>query len=392
MIVEPKIRNNTCLTSHPVGCARNVVEQINYIRSQGTQQGFSRVLIIGSSSGYGLSCRIAAAFGMKAATVGLAFEKPGTETSTGTAGWYNTVAFEREAEKAGIPAFSLNGDAFSDQVKDQAIEIIEKRLGKLDLVIYSLAAPRRRDPVTGQVFWSAIRPLAAPVSTKSLDLIKGEIVETSIEKATGEQVEGTVKVMGGEDWELWLNRLRDAGLLEKGARTVAFSYIGPDITYPFYRDGTLGEAKRHLEATARRLDSRMRADGGRAFVSVNKALITRASAVIPAVPLYVAALYRVMKRKALHEGCIEQSWRLLRDFLSRWHPDVDEEGRIRLDDRELREDVQREVRSIWRVVDNENLTALTDIEGVRDDFYRFFGFRQPTVNYHVDVDMRTWVN
>ncbi|MBA7552989.1 Enoyl-[acyl-carrier-protein] reductase [NADH] 1 [subsurface metagenome] len=277
-------------------------------------------------------------------------------------------------------------------MKDEAIALIKRKLGKIDLVIYSLASPRRIDPETGYSYFTVIRPIGSPVTTKSLDLFRAKIVEATLEPATEEQIRSTVKVMGGEDWQLWVERLDDAGLLKEGIQTVAFSYIGQEVTYPFYRHGTIGKAKEHLEATARHLNTMLCLRGGKAFISVNKALITRASAVIPAVPLYISILYKIMKEKGLHEGCIEQSYRLFRDYLLKEHPLLDSEGRIRLDDWELRNDVQEEVLAIWKEVTTRNLATLTDIDGVLNDFYQFFGFRLPSVDYSKNVDLGVRMN
>lgn len=375
MLIEPKIRNNTCLTSHPGGCAENVQEEIAYVKSRPHQSTFKNVLVIGSSTGYGLSSRIVAAFGGGAKTVGVAFERPEKEVGTGTPGWYNTITFEELAEQEGLAAYSINGDAFTSEVKKQTIELVKAKLGKVDLVVYSLAAPRRTDPVTGELYSSVIKPLGQSVTTKSLDLVKGQVMETTVGPATAEQTEQTIKVMGGEDWELWLQELYQAGVLAEGVKTVAFSYIGPELTYPFYRQGTLGKAKEHLEATALKISNLLAEIDGVAYVSVNKAVITRASAVIPAVPLYMAILYKVMKAKGIHEGCIEQAYRLFDDFLSLDNPETDEAGRIRLDDWEMRPDVQEAVLNLWNKVDTSNLEALTDLRGVQEDFYKFFGFR-----------------
>jgi enoyl-[acyl-carrier protein] reductase/trans-2-enoyl-CoA reductase (NAD+) len=380
MMIEPKVRNNTCLTSHPIGCAENVQEEIAYVKSRSHHFKYKNVLVIGSSTGYGLSSRIVAAFGAGAKTVGVAFEKPEKENSTGTPGWYNTITFEEMALKEHIPAYSINGDAFTAEVKQQTIELIKKHLGKVDLVVYSLAAPRRTDPVTGELYSSVIKPIGNQVTTKSLDLVKGLVNSITVEPATAEQIRQTVKVMGGEDWELWIKALYQAGTLAEGVRTVAFSYIGPKLTNPFYRHGTLGKAKEHLEATALTLTDYLKELKGEAIVSVNKALVTRASAVIPAVPLYMAILYKIMKEKGIHEGCIEQAARLFNDYLAYQEPETDVHGRIRIDDWELREDVQDKVLDIWNKVNTGNLTELTDICGVQEDFYKFFGFRTTNVN------------
>jgi enoyl-[acyl-carrier protein] reductase/trans-2-enoyl-CoA reductase (NAD+) len=398
VIIEPKIRNNVCLTAHPTGCARQVVDQIEYVRKRGAMKSAAglptRALIVGSSNGYGLASRIVAAYGCGAATVGVAFERPGSNDQgrdkVGTAGWYNDQAFLKRAAADGLGAWSLNGDAFSREVKDQAIDLIRRNLGPVDLLIYSIASPRRLDPATGTLHSSVIKPIGKPYVSRSLDFLTGVVSETRAEPAVSQQeIDDTIKVMGGEDWKLWVEALQQEGLLADSATTVAFSYIGPSFTAPIYRDGTIGRAKEHLEATARQLHGRLSGRGGRALVSVNKALVTRASAVIPAVPLYIAILYRVMKEKGLHEVCIQQMDRLFRDYLYTNRPlPVDGEGRVRLDDLEMREDVQREVARRWERAATDSIQELADVEGFRSEYLNYHGFGVRGIDYGAEVDPR----
>lgn len=387
MIIKPMIRNNICLSSHPVGCQRDVQRQIAYVKSKGPVKGPKSVLVVGSSTGYGLASRIVSAFGSGAATLGVAFEKPGSEKGPGTAGYYNTRAFEQEAQAAGLWAKSLNGDAFSNEIKAQVIEIIKKEMGgKIGLLIYSLASPVRTDPRDGVTYRSALKPRGKPYTAKSVDPFKGEIKEATIEPATPEEEAATVKVMGGEDWELWVDALTEAGVLEEGFQTVAYSYIGPEVTAPFYREGTIGKAKEHLEATVDKLNGKLAGLKGRSFVSVNKALVTKASAVIPVVSLYVSVLYKVMKEMGLHEGCIEQIDRLYRNFLYAGKPvPVDAKGLIRIDDWEMRTDVQAKVMEYWHQITAENLKNLADLKGFEEDFLQLNGFAVPGVDYEADV-------
>ena len=382
MIVQPIIRRNICINAHPLGCAAQVSRQIQYVRKRESINGPRNVLVIGASNGYGLAARIVSAFGSNAATIGVGFEKPGTAQRTATAGWYNFEAFGQEAEKAGLPAWNVNGDAFSEETKSIVIDRVRESLGKLDFFVYSIAAPRRIDPVTGEIYSSVIKPIGQPFTAKSLDFLSGEIREVSSEPATAAEIAQTVKVMGGEDWRLWIDRLLKQNLLARGFKTVAFSYIGSDYTRALYRDGTIGTAKKDLEQKAQNLNRLLAAVNGKALISVNKALITRASAVIPAVPLYLALLYRVMKDKNLHEGCIQQMYRLYHDFLFTGDtPQVDTEGRIRLDDREMRPDVQREVAALWKRLDRDNIQVLADLKGMREEFLRHHGFGMPGVDY-----------
>ncbi len=388
MIIQPKIRGFICTTAHPVGCERNVQEQIDYVLKKGPiANGPKRVLVIGASTGYGLASRIMAAFGSRAATVGVFFERPAESKRTATSGWYNVVAFQKAAQKAGLYSKNINGDAFSDEIKKQAVDIIKKDLGGVDLVVYSLASPRRVHPRTGQVYKSVLRPKGKEYSNKSIDFEKGEVTQVTLPSATAEEIEHTVAVMGGEDWEMWIDALMGAGVLSKGPTTVAYSYIGPDVTVPVYRNGTIGAAKDHLEATAQKLDGKLKAQGGRAFVSVNKALVTQSSSAIPFIPLYFVLLKKVMTQKGLEENCIQQIQRLFAErlYVGQAVP-VDSAGRIRVDDREMREDVQREVQALWDKVSTENVRQIADVAGYEEDFLHLFGFGFPQVDYNADVD------
>jgi enoyl-[acyl-carrier protein] reductase/trans-2-enoyl-CoA reductase (NAD+) len=387
MVIQPKVRGFICTTAHPDGCARNVEEQIRYVQSKPRIDGPKNALVIGASTGFGLSTRIAAAFGAGAGTLGIFFERPAEGGRTATAGWYNTAAFTRAARRAGLYAGNINGDAFSDAIKEQAIETIRRDLGKVDLVVYSLAAPRRTDPRTGEVHASVLKPIGRPYTGKTVDVSSGRVTEVTLEPATDEEIRGTVAVMGGEDWRMWMEALLRAGVLAEGAVTVAYSYVGPEVTRPIYRDGTIGRAKDDLERTARDIDGALRPIGGCAYVSVNKALVTQASSAIPIVPLYISLLFRVMKDKGLHEGTIEQMHRLLAERLYTGSAvPVDELGRIRIDDLEMRDDVQREVAALWERVNTDNLALLSDIEGYRADFLKLFGFGLEGVDYEADTD------
>ncbi len=387
MIIKPKIRGFICTTAHPEGCAAHVREQIGYVQKKGAITGVpQRVLVVGASTGYGLSSRIVAAFGGGAATLGVFYEKAGEEGRTGSAGWYNSVAFETAAHAAGLYAKSINGDAFSDAIKEQVIAAIKADLGQVDAVIYSLASPRRTHPRTGVTHSSVLKPVGAAYTARTVSTDKGIVSEITIEPASAQEIADTVTVMGGEDWEMWIDALEKAGVLAEGALSVAYSYIGPDVTWAIYRNGTIGRAKEDLEATAARLQTRLGAKGGHAFVSVNKALVTQASSAIPVVPLYISMLYKVMKAHGLHEGCIEQLYRLFADRLSQPAPAVDEAGRIRIDDWEMRPEIQAEVAAIWPQATTENLETLTDIAGYRTEFLRLFGFGLPGVDYEAESD------
>ncbi len=388
MIIKPKIRGFICTTAHPEGCAAHVQEQIDYVRSKGPLVDIPpRVLVIGASTGYGLASRIVPAFAGKAATLGVFFEKAGEADKTGSAGWYNSVAFEKAARAEGLYAKSINGDAFSDEIKQKVIETIKADLGQVDCVIYSLASPRRTNPRTGVTHSSTLKPIGEAFTSKTVNTDKGVVTDITIQPANEQEIADTVAVMGGEDWRLWIEALTAAEVLAPNATTVAYSYIGPDLTWAIYRNGTIGRAKEDLEETARQLDAQLDSKGGRAFVSVNKALVTQASSAIPVVPLYISLLYKVMKAKGLHEGCIEQVQRLFAERLYNGaQPQKDEGGRIRIDDWEMREDVQNEVAELWPKVTTENLGELSDIEGYRQEFLKLFGFGLPGVDYEADVD------
>jgi len=388
MIIKPKTRGFICTTAHPAGCAAHVQEQIDLVRARGPLSGMpKKVLVLGASTGYGLASRIVPAFAGGAATIGVFFEKPGEEGRTASAGWYNSVAFEKAAHAAGLYAKSINGDAFSDAVKQQVIDLIKADLGQVDCVIYSLASPRRAHPKTGTLHKSVLKPVGAPFTNKTVDTDKGTISEITIEPANDQEVADTIAVMGGEDWEMWIDALADAGVFAPGATTVSYSYIGPDLTYAIYRRGTIGAAKDHLEATAARMNVRLADTGGRAFVSVNKALVTQASSAIPIVPLYIALLYKVMKAHGTHEGCIEQIQRLFAARLANGaSPQPDAQGRIRIDDWEMRDDIQNEVAALWPQVTTENLPTLSDIAGYRAEFLKLFGFGLQGVDYEAEAD------
>ena len=388
MIIKPKIRGFICTTAHPEGCAAHVREQTAYVQKKGAIPGMAkRVLVIGASTGYGLASRIVTAFSGGAATLGVFFEKGGEEGRTGSAGWYNSVAFEKAAHAAGLYAKSINGDAFSDAIKEQVIAAIKADLGQVDAVIYSLASPRRTHPRTGVTHSSTLKPVGAPFTAKTVNTDKGTVTDITIEPASEQEIADTIAVMGGEDWEMWIDALEKAGVLADSALTVAYSYIGPDLTWAIYRSGTIGRAKEDLEATAHRLQTRLGAKGGHAFVSVNKALVTQASSAIPVVPLYISMLYKVMKAHGLHEGCIEQIYRLFADQLcNRAATAVDEAGRVRMDDWEMRPEIQTEVAILWPQATTENLEALTDIAGYRTEFLRLFGFGLHGVDYDAETD------
>ena len=386
MIIAPKIRGFICTTAHPEGCAKHVAEQIAVDKSRGLiENGPKKVLVIGSSTGYGLSSRIAAAFGSNAATMGVFFEKPAEAEKCGTAGWYNSAAFEKEAAAAGLYARSFNGDAFSDDIKKQVIEAIKADLGQVDLVIYSLASPRRTDPKSGEVYKSVLKPVGESYTNKNLNTTSGVVNEVTIEPAEGEDIPQTIAVMGGQDWELWTDALLEAGVLADGVKTIAYSYIGPSVTWPIYKNGTIGKAKEDLERAQRALDEKLAPLNGKAWVSVNKALVTQASSAIPVVPLYISLLYKVMKADGTHEDTIEQMDRLLRDRIYNGNPQPDEAGRIRVDDWEMEDKVQQLVGQRWEIVNTDNLAELGDFEGYQSSFLRLFGFGLTGVDYSADT-------
>ncbi len=387
MVIKPKVRGFMCITTHPVGCEVNVKNQINYVKQQGTiSDGAKRVLVIGSSTGYGLASRISAAFGSEASTIGIFFEKEGTERKPGTAGWYNSAAFHKFAEADGLYAKSINGDAFSDEIKEKTIDLIKKDLGQVDLVVYSLASPRRQHPKTGEVFSSTLRPIGKEITGRGMNTDKGIIEDYHFDAATQEEIDSTVAVMGGEDWQMWIEALDDAGVLADGAKTTAYTYIGEKLTWDIYWHGTIGEAKKDLDKRVLDIRSRLEAKGGDARVSVLKAVVTQASSAIPAMPLYLALLFKVMKREGVHEGCIEQVYGLFRQSLFGSEPIVDQDGRLRADGKELNPAIQQEVESLWDQVTTENLDELSDFAGYKQDFLRLFGFEIEGVDYEADVD------
>lgn len=387
MILAPRIRNNICINAHPLGCAAQVREQIQYATARGKIDGPRKVLVVGASNGYGLAARIVSAFAAGAATIGIGYEKSGSAHRTATAGWYNSQAFRKEAAYEGLGAWNVNGDAFAEETKTDVARLIKEKLGRLDFLVYSIAAPRRMDPVTGELYTSVIKPIGKPFTAKTLDFLTGKVDEITAEPATAEEVRQTVKVMGGEDWFLWLKKLRAADLLAPGFLTVAFSYVGSEHTRALYRDGTIGAAKKDLEKKVADINKLLAPLGGKALISVNKALITRASAVIPAVPLYIALLYRVMKAGRRHEGCIAQMYRLYHDHLfCGLPPRVDEKGRIRIDDAEMRPEVQQTVSELWEKVDTGNIGELADIDGLRQEFLRHHGFGMPGIDYSREID------
>ncbi len=384
MIIEPRIRGFICTTAHPEGCAMNVHQQVGYVRNQGAIAGGpKRVLILGCSAGYGLASRIVTTFGGRADTVGVSFEKAPTETKTASAGWYNNRAFEAEAARVGRKAITLDGDAFSDEMKAQTVAAIAEHLGQVDLMVYSMAAPVRTHPKTGETFRSAIKPLGAPVTVKTLNTDKGEVFETELAPATPEETAGTIAVMGGEDWEMWIEALSQARLLAPGFKTLSYTYIGSELTWPIYWKATLGKAKEDLDRAARAIRAKLGEPAAR-VVSL-KAVVTQASSAIPVVPLYGVVLFKVMKEMGLHEGCIEQIDRLFRTLLPAPEA-LDEAGRIRVDDWELSEPVQTEVKRRWAQISTQTLPDLADLAGFRSDFLKIFGFGLAGVDYGAEQD------
>lgn len=390
MIIQPRTRGFICLTAHPEGAWQTVKNQIEYVKSKGKiANGPKKVLIIGASTGFGIASRIAAAFGSDAATIGVFFEKPSSDGKLGTAGWYNSAAFEQEAHKAGLYAKSINGDAFSDDIKQQTIDLIKKDLGQVDLVVYSLASPRRTHPKTGTAYSSVLKPIGEPFTNKTVDFHTGAVTDITIAPVDNDDdINNTVAVMGGEDWKFWMEDLKNAGVLAEGVKTVAYSYIGPELTFPIYRNGTIGQAKNDLEASVAQINEMLKDLNGKSYVSVNKALVTQSSSAIPVVPLYISLLFKVMKEKGTHEGTIEQMQRLFADRLYTADGTVplDDKGRIRIDDWEMAEDIQAEVAKNWNSVTTENLSEISDIEGYRKDFFNLFGFEIDGVDYDKDTN------
>lgn len=389
MIIKPKFRGFVCTTAHPIGCEKNVLEQIDYVKKQGKIDGVKNALIIGASTGYGLASRITAAFGCKANTIGLFFEKEASGKRTATPGWYNSLAFDHEAKKDGLISVNINGDAYSNEIKEQTIETIKALPGgKVDLVIYSLAAPRKTDPVTGETYSSVIKPVGSTFKSKTVDFHTADVSNVEIEPATTKEVADTIQVMGGSDWLLWMDVLNKAGVLDDGVKTVAYSYIGPTVTHPIYKDGSIGLAKKDLEETVGKIDKTVDNINGKAYVSVNKGLVTQASSAIPVVPLYISLLYKVMKEAGTHEGCIEQMYRLFdeRLYTESGEVPVDEKGRIRIDDLEMDSYIQAKISELWPLINSDNILELCDLAGFRSEFFKLFGFGREDVDYEIDVE------
>ena len=381
------MRGFICLTAHPKGCEQSVKNQIEYVKSKGTIDGAKKVLVIGASTGFGLASRITSAFGSNASTIGVFFEKPPTEGKTASPGWYNSAAFEKLANESGSYAKSINGDAFSNEIKNQTIDLIKADLGQIDLVIYSLASPVRLNPNTGILHRSVLKPIGTTFTNKTVDFHTGNVSEVSIEPANQEDIDNTVVVMGGEDWKMWMNALNEAGVLANDAMTLAYSYIGPEVTEAVYRKGTIGRAKDHLEATAFEITKQLESVNCIAYVSVNKALVTQASSAIPVIPLYISLLYKIMKEEGIHEGCIEQIQRLFQDRLySGSKIPTDDKGRIRIDDWEMRDDIQEKVAKLWKEATTESLPNIGDLNGYTSDFHNLFGFGFDGVDYQADTN------
>lgn len=389
MVIKPRIRGFVCITAHPTGCAAHVQQQIDYVKQKGAiKAGPKNVLVIGASTGFGLSSRITAAFGSGAKTLGVFFERPSEQDRPATAGWYNSNAFTAAARKEGLYAANINGDAFSDEVKKQAIEMIARDMGPIDLVVYSIASPRRVHPRTGATHKSVLKPIGAPYTNKTVDTDSGVVNEVTIQPASEQEITDTIAVMGGEDWEMWMQALEEAKLIAPGCTSVAYSYIGPEMTWAVYKNGTIGMAKNDLERTAKRIDAMLKTHGyGRAFISVNKALVTQASSAIPVVPLYISILYKIMKAKGTHEACIEQMQRLFATQLYNGNAlNFDEAGRVRVDDWEMSPDIQAQIAPIWEKITTENLAELGDIAGYRSEFLRLFGFGIDGIDYNAEVE------
>lgn len=387
MIIKPRVRGFLCVTTHPVGCEVNVKQQIDYVKANGPlQNGPKKVLVIGSSTGYGLASRITAAFGSGASTLGLFFEKEGVDKKPGTAGWYNSAAFHKFAEAEGLYAKSINGDAFSDEIKQKTIETIKQDLGQVDLVVYSLASPRRQHPKTGTVHTSTLKPIGKDIVQRAADTDKGVLKEVSVTAATQDEIDNTVAVMGGEDWQMWIDALDEAGVLADGAKTTAYTYIGEKITWDIYWHGTIGQAKQDLDRRVINIREKLAAKGGDARVSVLKAVVTQASSAIPVMPLYLGLLFKVMKEDGSHQGCIEQVDLLFRESLYGEQPKLDDEGRLRADYLELRAEVQQKVEQLWDQISDETLFELSDMKGYNQEFLRLFGFEIEGVDYDADVD------
>jgi len=393
MVIKPKIRGFICTNAHPAGCAAHVNEQISYVKSQPQADVKPKnVLVIGASTGYGLSSRITAAFGNAAKTLGIFFEKPPTERKTASAGWYNTAAFQTAADAAGIWSKNINGDAFSHEIKAKAIETIKAELGEIDLIVYSLASPRRTDPDTGEVYASALKPIGKSVTTKNLNTSKRVIDSVSVEAASEAEIQGTIDVMGGADWELWIKVLSDAGVLAKGFKTVAYTYIGKELTWPIYGHATIGRAKEDLDRASTAIKVSTAAINGEAYVTSLNAVVTQASSAIPIMPLYISAMFKVMKADGTYEGCIEQIQGLFRDNIYGKNPIIDEAGRLRQNNKELEDSVQKRVTDIWNTVDSDTIDELTDYVGYHQEFLKLFGFDVTGVDYEADINPELMIN
>ena len=387
MVIKPRVRGFLCTTTHPTGCAANVKDQVEYVKANGAiADGPKKVLVIGASTGYGLASRITAAFGSGAATLGLFFEKPGNEKKPGTAGWYNSAAFHQLAEAEGLYAKSINGDAFSDAVKQTTINTIKADLGQVDMVVYSLASPRRQHPKTGEVFNSTLKPIGKNVVQQGVDTNKNVIKEFTIEAANQDEIDNTVAVMGGEDWQMWIDALQAADVLAPGCKTTAYTYVGEAVTRDIYWDGTIGAAKKDLDKKVIDIRQALQSIDGDARVSVLKAVVTQASAAIPVMPLYLGLLFKVMKQKGTHEGCIEQIDLLFRESLYGNQPQIDDVGRLRADYKEIEPAVQQEVEQLWAQINDDNLNEISDMQGYMDEFLRLFGFGIDGVDYEAEVN------
>jgi enoyl-[acyl-carrier protein] reductase / trans-2-enoyl-CoA reductase (NAD+) len=388
-VIKPKIRGFICVTAHPAGCAKHIEEQISHVKKQGLiKNGPKNVLIIGASTGYGLASRIALAYGCQAKTIGVYFERAAENGKSGTAGYYNSKAFENFAHKEGLYAKSINGDAFSEKIKAETVQLIKADLGQVDAVIYSLASPRRSHPKTGTVHNSALRPISKTFTAKTLDTDKDIVKEITIEPANQQEIDDTIAVMGGEDWRMWIDALLEANVLAPNAMAMAYSYIGPEVTWPIYRDGTIGKAKKDLEDTVFAINEKLKKLNGKAYVSINKALVTQASSAIPVVPLYVSLLYKIMKEKGTHEGCIEQMYRLFAsEVYNDKTPKLDEQGRIRVDNLEMDATVQAEIKALWPQVNTENIKEISDLAGYKAEFLKLFGFGLADIDYEIPVEV-----
>ncbi len=387
MIIKPRVRGFMCITTHPTGCDANVRRQIDHVKANGAvENGPKNVLVIGASTGYGLASRITAAFGSGAATLGVFFEKEGSEKKPGSAGWYNSAAFHKYAEAEGLYAKSINGDAFSDELKAKTIETIKAEMGQVDLVVYSLASPRRQHPVTGEVHNSTLKPIGRNITMRGINTDKEEIQEMSVEAASDEEIANTVAVMGGEDWQMWIDALKNAGVLAEGCKTTAYTYLGAELTWDIYWNGTIGEAKKDLDKKAAVINDTLSSISGEGRVSVLKAVVTQASSAIPIMPLYLSLLFKVMKEKGTHEGCIEQVDLLFRESLYGDSPRLDGDGRWRADYKELEPEVQQAVAELWGQVQTDTIPELTDFTGYKKEFLNLFGFEIPGVNYEAEVN------